>query len=123
MRAPEELLVRVRIQLGRDGKLSAPPMVLTNGHSPLFLAARESAVRAVLRGQPYDMLSPNTYDAWKDLEIHLRSAVRRVFRSCRFAHTAWGGAIRPTSTASGPDCVIERRAGGAVDCERRVSRR
>jgi outer membrane biosynthesis protein TonB len=68
-RTPEELLVRVRIQLGRDGKLSAPPMVLTSGSSALFHAARESAVRAVFRGQPYDMLSPNTYEAWKDIEI------------------------------------------------------
>jgi outer membrane biosynthesis protein TonB len=68
-RTPEELLVRVRIQLGKDGKLSAPPMVLTSGNSPLFHAARESAIRAVYRGQPYDMLSPNTYEAWKDIEI------------------------------------------------------
>jgi outer membrane biosynthesis protein TonB len=68
-RTPEELMVRVRIQLGRDGRLSAPPMVLTSGHSPLFHVARESAVRAVFRGQPYDMLSQATYEAWKDIEI------------------------------------------------------
>jgi len=68
-RTPEELMVSVRIQLGRDGKLSAPPMVLTSGHTPLFHAARESAIRAVFRGQPYDMLSPATYEAWKDIEI------------------------------------------------------
>ena len=43
--------------------------MLTSGRSPLFQAARDSAVRAVFRGQPYDMLSPATYEVWKDIEI------------------------------------------------------
>jgi outer membrane biosynthesis protein TonB len=66
---PDELVVLVRIQLGPDGKLSAPPTVLTRGTSPFFLAARDGAVRAVFRGQPFDMLKPEHYDQWKDIEI------------------------------------------------------
>ncbi len=66
---PQELVVQVRIQLKRDGTLAGPPMVLTSGKSPLFVAARDSAIRAVFRGQPYDMLRPEHYEQWKDIEI------------------------------------------------------
>jgi outer membrane biosynthesis protein TonB len=66
---PQELVVQVRVQLKRDGTLAGPPMVLTSGKSPLFIAARDSAIRAVFRGQPYDMLRPEHYEQWKDIEI------------------------------------------------------
>ena len=66
---PQELVVQIRIMLKPDGTLAAPPMVLTSGKSPLFVAARDSAIRAVLRGQPYDMLKPEHYEQWKDIEI------------------------------------------------------
>ena len=61
--------VTVVIQLGRDGTLSAPPRVLTSGNSALFRAARDSAMRALFMGQPFDMLRPEHYDLWKELEI------------------------------------------------------
>lgn len=66
---PEELIVTVRIRLNVDGTLSGPPQVVTSGHSTFFMSARESAIRAIFRGQPFDMLSPSKYDAWKDIEI------------------------------------------------------
>jgi outer membrane biosynthesis protein TonB len=66
---PQELVVLVRIKLKPDGTLAAPPMVLTSGKSPLFVAARDSAIRALFRGQPYDMLKPEHYEQWKDVEI------------------------------------------------------
>jgi colicin import membrane protein len=66
---PEELVVKIRIQLGRDGRLAGAPQVLTSGRSTLFQTARDNAVRALFRGQPYTMLSPATYDAWKEIEI------------------------------------------------------
>jgi colicin import membrane protein len=68
-KTPEELVVRVRVRLGRDGRLAGPPMVLTSGTSTLFQTARESAIRALFRGQPFDMLLPENYDQWKDIEI------------------------------------------------------
>jgi outer membrane biosynthesis protein TonB len=67
---PEELVVRVRIQLTRDGRLIGGPQVLTSGSSVLFQTARESAIRALFRGQPFDMLRPETYEQWKDIEIN-----------------------------------------------------
>jgi outer membrane biosynthesis protein TonB len=66
---PEDLIVKVRIQLGRDGRLAGPPMVLTAGRGMLFETARDNAIRALYRGQPFDMLSAATYDAWKEIEI------------------------------------------------------
>ena len=66
---PQELVVLIRIKLNRDGKLAAPPVVLSSGTSPLFMAARDSAIRALFRGQPYDMLKPEHYEQWKDVEI------------------------------------------------------
>ncbi len=66
---PQELIVSVRLQLNRDGTLASPPRVLTSGNSPLFLIARENAMRAVFMGQPYTMLPKDKYDLWKDIEI------------------------------------------------------
>jgi colicin import membrane protein len=66
---PEELVVLIRMQLKPDGSLAGPPMVLTSGKTPLFMASRDSAIRAVLRGQPFDMLRPEHYEQWKDIEI------------------------------------------------------
>lgn len=75
---PEDLVVVIRIQLKRDGTLAAPPLVITSGKDPLFVAARDSAARALFRGQPYDMLRKETYDLWKDMEI--RFDPRDMFR-------------------------------------------
>jgi len=66
---PQELVVLVRVKLKPDGMLAAPPMVLTSGKTPLFVAARDSAIRALFRGQPFDMLKPEHYEQWKDIEI------------------------------------------------------
>jgi colicin import membrane protein len=66
---PDELVVRVRVHLSRDGRLIGGPQVLTSGSSVLFMTARDSAIRALFRGQPFDMLRPEHYDQWKDIEI------------------------------------------------------
>jgi len=66
---PQELTLEVEIKLKPDGTLSSPPVVRTNGNSPLFLAAKDSAVRAVYQGQPYTMLRPEHYEDWKEVLI------------------------------------------------------
>jgi hypothetical protein len=66
---PGEATLQVEIQLKPDGTLAAPPVVLTNGNSPMFLAASDSAKRAVIRGQPYTMLEPAHYEIWRDFII------------------------------------------------------
>ncbi len=67
---PELYVVTIRIRLTRDHRLAGRPEVLTNGDGPLFEATRDSAVRAVYRAQPYDMLSLTTYDQWKEIDIN-----------------------------------------------------
>jgi colicin import membrane protein len=69
-RSPDELVVLIRVQFTRDGRLARPPQVLTSGHSVLFQTARESAIRALYLGQPFDMLRPEHYEQWKDIEIN-----------------------------------------------------
>jgi colicin import membrane protein len=64
-----ELILDVEIKFNPDGTLAGPPTVLTGGNSPLYLAARDSAVRAVYRGQPYTMLRPEHYELWKDIVV------------------------------------------------------
>jgi colicin import membrane protein len=66
---PQELIVKVRVKLNRDGRLQGPPQVLNSGNSQLFTVARETAIRAIYRGQPFDMLSQETYEVWRDVEI------------------------------------------------------
>jgi hypothetical protein len=69
MANPDQYVVRVRIQLGRDRRLTAPPEIVSSGSGPLYEAAADAAKRAVLRAQPFDMLSAATYDAWSDIEV------------------------------------------------------
>ena len=66
---PEDYVIRIRIRLGRDGKLTTPPVLLSSGHDAIYEAAAASALRAVFRGQPFDMLKPEHYDTWKDIEV------------------------------------------------------
>ena len=65
----KEMVVTIRFQLTRDRRLAGPPVVVSRGNSPLAQVCAEAAVRAVQRGQPYNMLRDETYEMWKDLEV------------------------------------------------------
>jgi outer membrane biosynthesis protein TonB len=75
---PQELVVQVQVRFKPDGTLAARPQVLSSGTSPLSIAARDSAVRALYAGQPFDMLKPEHYEQWKEIEITFdpRSMIR-----------------------------------------------
>ncbi len=66
---PQDYVIRIRIQLNRNGRLSAPPVLLSSGHDQIFQAAAASALRAVFQAQPFDMLKPDHYALWKDIEV------------------------------------------------------
>ncbi len=76
---PEELIVEVRIRLTPDRRLAAPPEVVSQGTSPRYQAAADAARRAVLQGQPFEMLQTATYDQWKDMIVTFDP--REMFRS------------------------------------------
>jgi colicin import membrane protein len=67
---PDLYVVTIRIRLARNHRLVGQPEVLSGGDGPLFEATRDSAVRALLQAQPYDMLSLTTYDQWKEIDIN-----------------------------------------------------
>ena len=66
---PEELVVEVRIRLTKERRLAAAPEIVSRGTSPRYQAAAEAAVRAVLQGQPYNMLRDETYAQWQDIVV------------------------------------------------------
>ncbi|MCG8563403.1 MAG: hypothetical protein MI824_26730 [Hyphomicrobiales bacterium] len=61
--------VRLRLQLGQDGSLSRAPQVMNREASPFFQAAADSAVRAVLQCQPYQLPAAK-YAAWRDMVLN-----------------------------------------------------
>lgn len=69
MRDGERMQITIRIRFRQDGTLADGPQVLTSGNGVRFNAMRDSAVRAVLTGQPYTMLRPEHYDAWKEIDF------------------------------------------------------
>jgi colicin import membrane protein len=75
---PADITVVIRFRLKRNGMLDGGPQVLTTGRGPLFNAARDSAIRAIFRGQRYDMLRPEHYDLWSEIEIEFNP--RDMFR-------------------------------------------
>ena len=69
---PEDFVIRIRIRLGRDGRLTRAAGVLSRGHGAMFNSARDSA-RA--RGVPRPALRHAQAGALRHLEGH-RSDLR-----------------------------------------------
>jgi len=65
----DQFQVTIRIRFKRDGTLDIGPQVMTSGSGARFNAIRDSAVRAVLIGQPFTMLRPDHYDIWKEIDF------------------------------------------------------
>jgi len=65
----EELKVRVRFNLSQNGEVSSSPEVLNSNGNPAFRAAASSAVRAIMRCQPYSLPSAK-YEAWQEVIIN-----------------------------------------------------
>lgn len=65
----EDLRVKVRLQLSKDGSLKSQPKVMNRGSSPFFRAAADSATRAIWQCQPYN-LPVKKYQLWRDMIIN-----------------------------------------------------
>ncbi len=74
-RYAENLIVTVRIFLRPDGGLARPPQVVdslrmnTPGEEA-YRTAAESAVRAILKCEPFKNLPVDKYDRWQDIELN-----------------------------------------------------
>jgi hypothetical protein len=74
-RYAENLMVRVRIYLRRDGGLAQPPEVVDTLRMSMpgeeaFRTAAESAVRAIMKCEPFKNLPAEKYDRWRDIELN-----------------------------------------------------
>lgn len=65
----EDLLVKVRLKLRKDGSLLNQPTVMNRGNSPFFRAAADSATRAIWQCQPYHLPAAK-YKLWRDMIIN-----------------------------------------------------
>jgi len=62
----QDVKVLIRVAFNPDGSIAGSPKLMGGTTSPYGPAVGESAMRAILRCQPYKMLRPETYHAWKD---------------------------------------------------------
>lgn len=65
----DALKVKLRLRLARDGMLASRPEVVNTGASPFFVAAADSAVRAVMLCQPYQLPAAK-YALWRDMILN-----------------------------------------------------
>jgi colicin import membrane protein len=64
----EKITVTFAVKLSRDKRIVSI-MATTSGQGHLFNAVRDSAARAILLSQPFDMLRNESYETWRDFEI------------------------------------------------------
>jgi len=62
----ENAIIRLRIELKRDGYLLRPPTVMDPAYSPVQQAMADAAVRAAESGQPF-IIPPQQYEQCRDL--------------------------------------------------------
>jgi outer membrane biosynthesis protein TonB len=62
----ESVIVRLRIELNRDGSLLRPPTIMDASSSPVYQTMADAAVRAAIRGQPY-VFPPAQYERCRDM--------------------------------------------------------
>ncbi|MGB9026652.1 MAG: cell envelope integrity protein TolA [Rhodomicrobium sp.] len=62
----ENTVVRLRIELKRDGYLLKPPTVMDPAYSPVQQAMADAAIRAAESGQPF-IIPPQQYEQCRDL--------------------------------------------------------
>jgi outer membrane biosynthesis protein TonB len=64
--AAETTIIRLRIELRRDGYLSRPPAVMDASYSAVQQAMADAALRAAESGQPYN-IPPQQYEQCRDM--------------------------------------------------------
>jgi hypothetical protein len=65
----DDLFIKLRILMTRDGRLAAEPMVKEGTASLKAVDLKDSAVAALSACQPYTMLPPEKYNEWKVIDL------------------------------------------------------
>ena len=71
----ENIRVKVRIRLNRDGSVLGTPEVINSFDNSLFSATAQSTVAAILACQNYTSFPADQYDLWKDIVLNFESEV------------------------------------------------
>jgi hypothetical protein len=65
----DDLFIKLRILMTRDGRLAAEPLVKEGTASLKAVDLKDSAVAALSACQPYTMLPPEKYNEWKVIDL------------------------------------------------------
>jgi len=65
---PEDTVFHINFDLKPDATLASTPTVDSGGSGPVYRAAEEAGMRAILMCQPYTMLNPSHYEAWHSID-------------------------------------------------------
>ncbi|MEQ8178509.1 MAG: hypothetical protein RIC52_07360 [Amphiplicatus sp.] len=70
-----KLVVQLQFELNRDGTLTGAPRVANSmqinmSGNRFWKVAEQTAIRAVQSCQPYDFLSPDRYNTWREMELY-----------------------------------------------------
>jgi hypothetical protein len=65
----DDVMIKLRILMTRDGRLAAEPMVKEGTASMKAVDLRDGAVAALSACQPYTMLPPEKYQEWKVIDL------------------------------------------------------
>lgn len=63
----DKIVVKVEIRLNRDGRLAAQPKVVNSQASPVFRDAADSAVRALVQCEPYELPADKYAGGWEHM--------------------------------------------------------
>lgn len=80
----KSLIVIAAFELNRDGTLAGAPRSVNGAQIALsgnrfWKAAEQTALRAIIQCQPYDFLSPERYDTWREMELKFDPAAAAGF--------------------------------------------
>ncbi|WP_024508657.1 hypothetical protein [Bradyrhizobium sp. ARR65] len=65
----DHVMVKLRVMMTPQARLAAEPILIEGTASLKGVDLKQSAVRALLACQPYDMLPPDRYGEWKVLDL------------------------------------------------------
>ena len=67
----DKVTIKIRVAFKRDGTLASSPRLLVPNPSAKQQALMESAIDALQRCQPYDMLPQDKYKVWKSMVLDI----------------------------------------------------
>lgn len=65
----DRVVVKIEVMLTPDGRLAQPPRIANSGPGPLFSDAANSAIRAIVQCEPYDMPTELYKGGWDHMVV------------------------------------------------------